>query len=44
MVEAFNGDTEHKCMGRSAPARLQRVLELAEHYGVELPVIQGIAG
>ena len=44
VVEAFNGDTEHKCMGRSAPARLQRALELAEHYGVEVPALRQISG
>ncbi|WP_132973802.1 hypothetical protein [Thiogranum longum] len=44
MVEAFNGDTEHKCMGRSAPARLQRALELADQYGVDVPVMRKIAG
>ena len=30
MVNAINGDLDHKCMGRSAPARLQRALQLAE--------------
>ena len=44
VVEAFNGDTEHKCMGRSAPARLQRALELAEHYGIEVPALRQISG
>lgn len=44
VVDAFNGDTEHKCMGRSAPARLQRALELAEHYGVEVPALRQISG
>lgn len=43
MAEAFSGDTEHKCMGRSAPARLQRALELVERYDVEAPVLQSIA-
>ncbi len=27
MKRAFDGDPEHKCMGRSAPARLTRALE-----------------
>lgn len=44
MVDAFNGDPEHKCMGRSAPARLQRALELAEQYNVDVPVMRRIAG
>jgi hypothetical protein len=29
LVEAINGDLAHKCMGRSAPARLSRALEYA---------------
>ncbi|VAW73113.1 hypothetical protein MNBD_GAMMA15-2288 [hydrothermal vent metagenome] len=44
MVTAFNGDLEHKCMGRSAPARLKRALELAERFGTEVPVLSGISG
>ncbi|HHJ18189.1 MAG TPA: hypothetical protein ENJ80_16025 [Gammaproteobacteria bacterium] len=43
MVEAFDGDTGHKCMGRSAPARLQRALNLADKYQLELPTLRGIA-
>ncbi len=42
MVTAFNGDPEHKCMGRSAPARLKRALELAKRFSVEVPVLQDI--
>ena len=34
MVNAFNGDLEHKCMGRSAPARLERALILADKAGL----------
>lgn len=34
MVNAFNGDLEHKCMGRSAPARLERALKLAGEAGL----------
>ena len=44
MVAAFSGDTEHKCMGRSAPVRLKRALELAERYAVEVPMLSWIAG
>lgn len=43
MVKAFEGDPEHKCMGRSAPARLQRALELADNFGLGLPRLRGIA-
>ena len=43
MVRAFEGDPAHKCMGRSAPARLQRALENAERLGVETPTLNAIA-
>jgi len=43
MVEAFNGDREHMCMGRSAPGRLQRALNLAADKGLELVELQRIA-
>ncbi|MCU7851451.1 MAG: hypothetical protein KZQ80_04480 [Candidatus Thiodiazotropha sp. (ex Monitilora ramsayi)] len=37
MTEAFDGDPDHKCMGRSAPARLARALEHAQSQSLELP-------
>lgn len=40
MVDAFMADKEHKCMGRSAPARLQRALEHAERLGLDLPALR----
>jgi len=43
MVNAFNGDTEHGCMGRSAPARLERALMLADEHGLDLPRLKQIA-
>lgn len=43
MVGAFTGDPEHNCMGRSAPARLQRALQLADAYGLEVPQLRRIA-
>lgn len=43
VVTAFNGDTGHNCMGRSAPARLQRALENGRHLGLELPTLHTIA-
>ena len=43
MAEAFLADPEHKCMGRSAPARLQRALQQAATAGLELPRLQAIA-
>lgn len=43
MVAAFDGDPDHPCMGRSAPARLQRTLVLADRLGIELPTLRAIA-
>lgn len=43
MVTAFEGDLEHKCMGRSAPARLERALKLAEQHGLELTTLKQIS-
>ena len=40
MVEAFEGDLQHNCMGRSAPARLARALEHAAELGVEVPTLR----
>lgn len=42
ILEAFDGDPEHKCMGRSAPARLQRALEQAEHAHIEVNALRNI--
>ncbi|MDH5484585.1 MAG: hypothetical protein OEY43_05040 [Gammaproteobacteria bacterium] len=36
MVKAFEGDLEHRCMGRSAPARLKRALEQAKRLGTSV--------
>lgn len=43
MLKAFDGDPDHKCMGRSAPARLQRALQHAERYGLQVSTLQEIA-
>jgi len=43
MAEAFDGDPDHKCMGRSAPARLARALALATEAGIETPQLKEIA-
>ena len=43
MLEAFNGDPQHKCKGRSAPARLQRALNIAKEKGLEVPTLEQIA-
>lgn len=42
MTEAFEGDPDHKCMGRSAPARLQRALRLANEHQLSLPVLESL--
>lgn len=43
MLQAFDGDPDHKCMGRSAPARLQRALDHADRLEVYLPTLRAIA-
>jgi ketopantoate reductase len=43
MVHAFEGDFEHQCMGRSAPARLKRALTQAENFGLRLETLEEIA-
>jgi hypothetical protein len=43
MVKAFDGDPGHRCMGRTAQARLDRALAHAERLGIELPTLRGIA-
>lgn len=43
LKNAFYGDPNHGCMGRSAPARLQRALDLANQHGIALPSIAAIA-
>jgi len=43
MVDAFNGDSEHMCMGRSAPGRLQRALKLAEEHVLKLATLERIS-
>lgn len=42
MLVAFRGDPDHKCMGRSAPARLQRALAQAEAFGLAVPALRKI--
>lgn len=42
MIKAFEGDLEHGCMGRSAPARLNRALELASEFNLKVPTLQKI--
>ncbi len=42
MLEAFNGDPEHKCMGRSAPARLERALQIAQEANLDVDKLKEI--
>jgi len=43
MLKAFDGDPNHGCMGRSAPARLQRALSIADEASLEVPTLRRIA-
>ena len=43
MVKAFNGDLNHQCMGRSAPGRLARALDLAEKNDLNFPTLKSIS-
>lgn len=42
MVEAIEGDLEHNCMGRSAPARLARAIQHADQFGLKVPKLRAI--
>lgn len=42
MLVAFDGDPDHGCMGRSAPARLERALQQADAAGLEVPRLREI--
>jgi hypothetical protein len=43
MLRAFDGDPEHQCMGRSAPARLARAIEHGDRLGLAIPTLRDIA-
>ena len=43
MLRAFDGDPAHACMGRSAPARLERALAIADEAGLDVPALRRIA-
>lgn len=43
MVEGIEGDLQHKCMGRSAPARLARAIRHADQFGLAVPRLRAIA-
>lgn len=40
MLEAFDGDPEHGCMGRSAPARLARAITQADEADLNVPTLR----
>ena len=42
-MTAFEGDPDHGCMGRSAPARLARALSIAKQLEVNVPTLQKIS-
>lgn len=43
MLEAFDGDPQHGCTGRSAPSRLKRALALADAFGLAVPTLRSLA-
>lgn len=43
MVEGIQGDLQHKCMGRSAPGRLQRAITHADEAGLKVEKLRAIA-
>ena len=43
MENAINGDREHMCMGRSAPARLRRALVLAAKNNLSLKMLESVS-
>lgn len=43
MVKAFEGDLDHKCMGRSAKDRLKRALEQAQGFHLDVPQLKQIS-
>lgn len=42
MVNAFNGDLDHKCMGRSAPTRLARAVSQADEFALKAGALRAI--
>lgn len=42
MLTAFDGDPNHNCTGRSAPARLERALKQADEAGLTVPRLRQI--
>ena len=42
MIEGIEGDRQHQCMGRSAPARLARAVLHADTFGLAVPRLRAI--
>jgi len=42
MLVAFDGDPDHNCKGRSAPARLERALKIADEAGLAVKKLREI--
>jgi hypothetical protein len=42
MLEAFDGDPDHGCTGRSAPARLARALANADRFALAAPTLRAL--
>ena len=42
MLEAFDGDPDHSCTGRSAPARLARAITHADAFGLAVPTLRSL--
>jgi ketopantoate reductase len=42
MLEAFDGDPQHGCTGRSASARLARALQYADQAGLAVPTLRSL--
>lgn len=42
LLETFDGDPDHKCMGRSAPARLSRAVKQADEAGLRVTTLRSI--
>ena len=43
MLEAFDGDPQHGCTGRSAPTRLARALQHADTFQLAVPTLRSLA-
>lgn len=43
MLDGFRGDSNHLCLGRSAPYRLANALSFADQFQLDTPIIREIA-